>query len=207
MILQVEVRQTFCRVGAELIEQEIYEASNDPTTCEITPVDRTENAEKATSKGFELSGEFLFSDNFRVSGTLGVLDAKFVRYIGNVKGTDQDLSGSKIGAAPATTASANFIYDTEAFGGEFSARVGMNYRSTVSNARSKAGRGFPTEVPAFTLVNAGITQSWDNYRISLNVTNLLNKEYFTSADNSMIGRAVTYNPRRIMLRWTMEFGG
>lgn len=205
--MQVEVRQTFCNVDGVLILQEIFNQTNDPDSCTITPVDRTENAEKATSKGFELSGDFLVTEQLKVSGSIGVLDAKFVRYIGNVQGTDQDISGSKIGAAPSFTASANVEYNMDAMGGELSARVGMSHRSSVSNARSKASLGFPTEVPAFTLVNAGITQSWDNQRLSLNVSNLLNKDYFTSTDNSMIGRAATYNPRRITLRWTMEFEG
>ncbi|WP_339865432.1 TonB-dependent receptor [Paremcibacter congregatus] len=205
--MQVEVRQTACLKDGVLIDQEIFDQTNDPATCVITPIDRTENAEKATSKGFEISGDFLITEQLKLSGSLGILDAKFVRYIGNVKGTDQDLSGSKIGAAPSVTASAAAEYTMDALGGELSGRIGMTHRSSVSNARSQASLGFPTEVPAFTLVNAGITQSWENHRVSLNVSNLLDKEYFTSTDNSMIGRAATYNPRRFTVRWTMEFGG
>ncbi len=205
---QVEVREAFCRVGSELIPQEVYEQSNDPLTCEITPVDRTENAKKARSKGIELSGDFLITDNLKFGAAFGYLNAEFVEYVGSVLGTDQDLSGTKIGAAPSTTASANLQYDFEAFGGDTSARLVWSYRSEVSNARSRGLTDrFPTQVPSFHLLNASVSQAWDQHRLSLNVDNLFNEQYFTGSDNSMIGRALSYNPRRFMLRWTMEFDG
>lgn len=204
--MQVDVRQAFCRVGTELIPQRIFELTNDPLDCEITQVDRTENADKAVSKGLELSATYLFTDAFKMNASLGLLDAKFKRYIGNVEGTDQDLSGSDIGAAPGTTANVNATYTFfDVLGGELYTNLNWSYRGSVSNARSKVS-GFPQEIPSYSLVNLSINQIWDTQRLSFTVKNLLDKEYFTSSDNSMIGRAVTFNPRYYMLRWTMEFG-
>ncbi len=203
--LQVEVRQSFCNVEGVLVPQDTFTG----TDCLITPVDRTVNAEKAQSKGFEFSAQGLVTEQFQVGLSVGYLDAKYKEFVTSLRGTEQDLAGQRIGQAPKWTASANMTYDFEVAGGDMTARAEWVYRSAGAVGIVQAAAAtFPTRVPSFSLVNLRLNQRWDNHGISLNVENLLNTEYFTGTDGfSFGGTLVDYNPRTFFLRWTTEFGG
>jgi len=203
--LQVEVRQSFCNNGGVLIPIDEFDGPD----CLITPVDRTVNAEKAQSKGFEFSAQGLVTDSFQVGLSVGYLNAKYKEFVTSLRGTDQDLSGQRIGQAPKWTASANMQYDFEMAGGEMTARAEWVYRSTGAVGIVQAAAStFPQRVPSFSLVNLRLNQQWENHGLSLNIENLLNTQYFTGTDGfSWGGTLVDYNPRTFFLRWTTEFGG
>lgn len=203
--LQVEVRQSFCNVDGVLVPIDDFVGAG----CLITPVDRTVNAEKARSKGFELSTQALLTPQLQFGAALGYLDANYVEFVTSLRGTEQDLAGQRIGQAPKWTVSANLQYDFQFAGGDTTARVEWVHRSrgAVGIVQAAADR-FPTQVPSFSLVNLRFNQSWDNNGLSLNIENLLNTEYFTGTDGfSFGGTLVDYNPRTFFLRWTTEFGG
>ncbi len=203
--LQVEVRQSFCNVDGVLVPIDEFVG----TGCLITPVDRTVNAEKARSKGFELSTQALLTPQLQFGAALGYLDAEYVEFVTSLRGSDQDLAGQRIGQAPKWTVSANLQYDFEVAGGETTARVEWVHRSRGAVGIVQAAADtFPTQVPSFSLVNLRLNQRWENNGLSLNIENLLNTEYFTGTDGfSFGGTLVDYNPRTFFLRWTTEFGG
>ena len=201
--LQVETRESFCLVGTMLVPIDEFTG----TGCVITPVDNTYNAEKARSKGAEISATARVTDQFTVGGALGYVDAEYVDFLASLRGTDADLSGQRLGRAPKLTASANAQFDYDAFGGEGFIRGEWSYRSEGSPGLvQSASDTFPQLVPSFHLFNLRAGQSWGNNRIVATVENVFGEEYFTGTDDfSWGGTMLDYNPRRYSVRFTTEF--
>ena len=201
--MQVEVRESFCTNNpANPIPIDEYVG----TDCLITPLDRTVNANKARSKGFELAAFAKPIDMLELRGGLGYTDAKFVDFRDTVRNTPQDLSGERLGNAPRWTAFAgakvNFdIGDAEAyFGGDWT------YRSSATlGVAQRATTLFPDKIPGFGIVSLQAGMDFGNHRISANVNNLLGSEYYTGVDRfSFGGTQVDYHPTEWMLRWSVE---
>ena len=201
--LQVVIRESFCNVNGTLVPQDTFTGTN----CLITPVDRTVNANKATSSGVEVSGTVQVSDQLTVGGSVGYIDAKYKDFVTSLRNSTQDLSGDRLGKAPKWTLSANAQYDYSAFGGEGFVRGEFSHRSEASaGIVQSASSTFPQAVPSFSLVNLRVGQSWGRNKIVASVENVLEEEYFTGTDGfSWGGVMLDYNPRRFSVRFTTEF--
>lgn len=202
--LQVEVRESFC--------------TNDPsnpipiddftgTNCLITPLDRTVNANKARSQGFELSTVIRPLDGLTLRGGVGYVDAKFIDFRDTVRNTPQDLSGRRLGNAPKWTAFAGIKYDFN-IGDNAEAYVGAdwNYRSsTALGVVQQVAAQFPGQIPAFGIVNAQAGIDFGNHKLAFNVKNLLSSNYYTGSDGfSWGGTLLDHHPTEWFVRWSIE---
>ncbi len=200
---QVDVRQSFCRVGSDLIPLDEFTG----TDCLITPVDRTDNANKARSRGIEFAMQGLVTNRLKAGFTLGYLDAKFIDFVTNLRGSTQDVSGERIGQAPKWTASAHAEYFFPITGhAEGFLRGEWSYRSEGAlDIVQRASNTFPTRVPSYHIFNLRTGINWENHNLSLSVNNILNKDYYTGADGFSYGGAtLDFNPRTWFVRWTTK---
>lgn len=91
---------------------------------------RTENAGKSRIQGIELEGTVRVSPRFRIDGSLGLLDAKYQKYVSVIAGVPTDVSGRKLKQAPEVTGSLGMSY-TLPLGEQMDAtfRADATYRS------------------------------------------------------------------------------
>ncbi|MEP2988655.1 MAG: TonB-dependent receptor [Parasphingorhabdus sp.] len=201
--MQVELREQFC--------------TNDPanpvpidqfvgTGCVITPLDRTVNANKARSKGFELAAVVKPLDGLTLRGALGFTDAKFVDFRDTVRNTPADLSGQRIGLAPKWTGSAGAQYDFAV--GDAEANIGIDWsiRSSADlGLVQRAANNFPGKIPAYGTVDIRGGIDFGNHRLNIKFENILGSDYYTGTDGFSFGGAqVDYHPTSYFISWTAE---
>lgn len=141
---------------------------------------RTENAGKSRIQGVELEGDFRVSSAFRLTGSLGYLHAKYLRYSSVIAGVETDVSYRKPRQAPEITASGSAIY-TIATSDRTDAtfRVDANYRTKtyidVENTEMLAA-------PDHVILNASADFQLpvDGLSLRLAVDNLTNKRVITA---------------------------
>lgn len=162
------------------------------------------NAGKGTIDGVEIEYQFLPTPNWMISGNLAWLDAEYDEYFDRgVNVADRQ----KFTNAPRFQGAVNVEYRTPlANGGHLSARVGYNYQSEVwpttdlSPAIRQDGYG---------LLNAGVIWKVDDaWSLSLQGSNLTNKEYRTTGYNIAAYGVLTgfYGaPRQVSLSATYRF--
>lgn len=116
---------------------------------------RTENAGKSRIQGLEAETAVRITPELRFSGSLGLLDAKYQRYVSVIAGVPTDVSFRKPKQAPKLTASGSLAYEaalTDDVTGTF--RVDAAYRSRtyidVENTPS-------LQAPDHAIVNASAT--------------------------------------------------
>lgn len=199
--------QTLCQPigGGPLI---VVTPSTDLSQCSSRPSGTfVTNLPSARSQGVELSAAARVTDGVTVNGSLGYLDAKYVRGQGIVGGVATTLDGLRIGNAPQWTASANVEKRFPLFGGDATAALNWSYRGkTTLGVVEQSSQVFPTVVDPISLFNLRLTQDWGKNRLSLNVENLLEKEYYTGSDGfTYIGAPLSYHPRTWSVKWTTEF--
>ncbi len=153
------------------------------------------NAGKGTVNGVELEYQWQLADNWRLTGNLAWLDAKYDEFISrgvNVASTQTFTN------APEFSGAVNLQYATElANGGNLSARVGYSQQSGVWPTTDLHPDIFQ---PGYGLVNAGaIWTVNDNWSLSLQGSNLADKEYRTTGYNFVTALGVLsgfYGPPR-----------
>ncbi|MCB2060063.1 MAG: TonB-dependent receptor [Novosphingobium sp.] len=74
---------------------------------------RTENAGKSRIQGLEFELAARVSSNFRLESSLGLLDAKYQRYVSVIAGVPTDVSGRTPKQAPDITANLSLVYDAQ----------------------------------------------------------------------------------------------
>lgn len=74
------------------------------------PVVRTENAGKSRINGLELEGDLRVSPRLRINAALGLLDAKYQKYVSVIAGVPTDVSFRKLKQAPDITANLGVAY-------------------------------------------------------------------------------------------------
>jgi iron complex outermembrane receptor protein len=149
------------------------------------------NAGKGTVQGLEAEYQWLLSDAFTISGNLAWLDAQYDEFLfaGVDIANEQEFTN-----APEFSGAINLEWRT-AVGdaGELTARVGYSYQSEVvatteiirSNVPPAAPFGrLPISQDGYGLVTAGVVwQSGGPWSVSLQGTNLTDKEYLTTGYN------------------------
>ncbi len=146
------------------------------------------NAGKGTVNGVEFEYQWLPTANWRISGNLAWLDAKYDEYMfKNVNIADQQ----EFTNAPDFSGAVNLEYRMDlSNGGNLSARVGYSYQSDVV-ATSEVTRDpvtnavtLPITQDGYGLVGAGVI--WkvnDAWQFSLQGSNLADEEYRTTGYN------------------------
>ena len=145
------------------------------------------NAGKARFQGFEgeasakVARDFATAgDSLTLSGTVGYIDAKYLRYITNIASKPTDVAPfRKVQNTPKWTASGSLAYDTPIGAGS------LNFNTTVSY-RSKT---YQFEIPnpffdqkGYALFDASLVYraAGDRWSVGLHGKNLLDKQYKTS---------------------------
>nr|WP_242653374.1 TonB-dependent receptor [Sphingomonas jatrophae] len=111
-------------------DQQLLISTVSPTTGLL--VVRNENAGKSRIQGVELEGNVRVTPAFSLVGSLGYLDAKYLRYTSVINGVPTDVSGRVPKQAPDLTGSLSGVIQTplsERVNGTF--RVDAAYRSEV----------------------------------------------------------------------------
>ena len=200
-------RQTLCVLKSDGSIVPVTSALDLSTCSRQLQVDGTQNLPKARSKGAEFSFRANVTPTTTLFGSLGYLDAKYVKGTGRVGGQDVDLSGIKIGNAPKWTLSAGAQQDFDFLGGEASLGATWTYRSKTSlGVTETANLTFPSAVDSISLLNLRLVQKWGGNKITFNVDNVLGSEYYTATEGfSFVGPQLTYNPRTWSVKWTSEF--
>lgn len=201
--MQVELRETFC--------------TNDPANpipvddfvgpgCLLAPLDRTVNANKARSQGFELSGQIRPTAAITLRAGVGYVDAKFIDFRDTVRNTPADLSGLRLANAPQWTgfAGANYAFTV----GKADADIGINwnYRSSAAQGVVETvGNKFPTQIPAFGTVDLNAGLDFGNHKFSFNAKNILGSDYYTGSDSFSIGGTlIDRHPTEWFVRWSIK---
>ncbi|MBV7257488.1 TonB-dependent receptor [Pacificimonas sp. WHA3] len=142
-----------------------------------------ENAEKAVSKGIELSANALVTDGLTVNASVGYLDAKYKTFVSFIDGENRVLDGRTIPNSPKWTLAADVEYafdvndDMEAY-----VRGEWNYRDSIRSSNSALIRtGFPWEVPAWDVFNMRAGIETGRYTFSVYAENLFDSNYYTNA--------------------------
>ncbi|MES2045122.1 MAG: TonB-dependent receptor [Pseudomonadota bacterium] len=203
---QFLVRQGLCQLPSGALVP--VTASLDLSTCKQQfQVDTVTNLPRARSRGFELSATARPFGGLTIGGSVGYLDAKYVRGSGLINGAQTNLAGIRIGNAPPWTASANIDETFPALGGKSSIGLNWSYRSGTSlGVVEQATQTFPGSVKPISLFNLRLSQTWGKSRLIFTVNNLLNRKYYTAVEGfSFVGPQLTYNPRTWAIHWTSEF--
>jgi iron complex outermembrane receptor protein len=149
------------------------------------------NAGQGTVQGLEAEYQWLLTDGFTISGNLAWLDTEYDEFLfaGVDIANEQEFTN-----APEFSGAINLEWRT-AVGdaGELTARVGYSYQSeviaTTEILRSNVPPGAPFGRPpisqdGYGLVSAGVVwQSGGPWSVSLQGTNLTDKEYLTTGYN------------------------
>ncbi|MDQ3228602.1 MAG: TonB-dependent receptor [Pseudomonadota bacterium] len=183
------------------------------------------NAGSGTVNGFELEYQWLPSEHWLISGNLAWLDAKYDEFLyfdtnPAVRRTVDIADEQEFTNAPKFSGALNVEWRTDlGNGGNLSARVGYAYQSEVVATTEILRASRPPVAPfgrppitedGYGLVNAGVIwQVNDAWRLSLQGTNLADKEYRTTGYN--LNQAIgTYTgfygpPRQYTLSARFEF--
>lgn len=200
-------RSTLCVLAANGQIVPVTSALDLSTCSRQLQVDGTQNLPKARSKGAEISTRVRVTDGLTLDGSLGYLDAKYVKGIGTVGGAPTNLAGIKIGNAPKFTASAGVEQQFDIFGGEATIALNWTYRAKTSlGVTETSNLTFPSAVDSISLFNLRLSQSWGKNRVGINIDNLFDKEYYTASEGfSFVGPQLSYNPRTWSVKFTTEF--
>ncbi|MDE0680532.1 MAG: TonB-dependent receptor [Gammaproteobacteria bacterium] len=197
--MQVRLAQTRCTPGQEIVPSP---ADCPPNGTGFAPLNVVANADSASSQGLEISTQTLVGDSITLMGAIGFMDAKFDSFTNAPQG---DVSGEELPSAPETTASVSGQYDWEANGFSGYVRLTANYRSEmVARFSDIPASVFPRVSPSATILNLQAGLDWSNHSLTLNVSNLLDEDYYSGVDSfSHSGAVTTPGGQFVNLAWTM----
>ena len=156
------------------------------TFCGITT-----NAGKARFRGVELETNARIAQDFasagdrlNFAGTLGYLDAKYLKFITNIAGVGPvDVAANrKIQNTPEWTLSGSLDYNTPAAGGRLDLNTTVSYRSSSQQFELHTPG---LDQPGFALWDANLVwrSSGNRYELGLHGKNLLDKKYIVAGYN------------------------
>lgn len=150
---------------------------------------QTSNAEKAHSQGIELEGTYFLTDNWELSGSLGIIQAKYDDYDTGASNFD----GEKIENTPSHTASITLTYRNP---NGFYGLIDLKNQGKVhfyDNTNQKF-----LEEDSHTVANIKIgykTSNWDIYGY---VNNLTDEDYITNYMSKTDLSIATFNDPRFI---------
>lgn len=154
---------------AKRLDAQTHSSAQVPSTGIFTEF--YDNAARATHQGVEASMDWFLTDQFRLLGSIGLLDAKFDRY-DNPDPTAYNPQGRQVAHAPKYTFN---------FGSEFYANAAWVLRANVegkdafyfSDSNNAKSNGYA-------LLNASADYKYDkHWKVSVWARNLLDKDYAT----------------------------
>jgi iron complex outermembrane receptor protein len=134
----------------------------------------TDNAAQSTIKGLEVEFKFEPTEDFKLDGSVGYLDAVYDEYTIDIPPTD--FSGNSLNYAPEYTAHLGAEYVITLDDAYLTARFDWSYRSDTYFDR--ANTALDTQ-EAYSLVNGRLRYDADAYYVDFWVKNLTDKEYVT----------------------------
>ena len=135
----------------------------------------TDNANKAHSQGIELDGTYYMTDNLNLSGSLGLIQAKYDDFYNGKR----NFNGGRIQETPRYTASIGLSYYAD--NGIYS-RLDINAlgSNTFFNSSYNNGEGKILKVDGAVTSNAKIGYRIGDWDIYAYIKNITNEEYITS---------------------------
>ncbi len=153
------------------------------------------NAGKARMQGLELETRAKIIDgpggSLTFTGSLGYIDAKFLKYIANIASVPTDVAAfRKVQNTPAWTGNASLTYAMPLGDGRVDLTGGMSFKSTTNNF--EVANPF-LDQPAYHLFDASLVYHAPDNRWTIGVfgKNLANVRYKTSGYAFVAGNATT----------------
>ena len=151
------------------------------------------NAGKARMQGFEFESKLRLGA-LTLSGSLGYIDAKFLKYVANIGGVPTDVAQfRKVQNTPAWTGSASASYAVPVGEGRLNIGGGVSFKSTTHQFEVPLPQ---FDQPAYQLFDASLVYHAPGNRWSLGVfgKNLTNERIKTSGYAFLRGNATTGVP-------------
>jgi len=206
---QATIRESFCRLpDGSLVPNDGSVPIED---CLITPLDRIENADEASSKGLEFTASWAPVENWLFGLSAGYLDAKFESFEDvPIGGNVVDLSGEPMPNAPEWTATVTGQYDFQVGSSDAYARLEWSYRDSynigLSDPDDASRQVWPYVTRSYSVLNFRTGMDWGRSRLALTIDNLLGEDYTTGMDGfSYSGAMVDTHPTFWNLRYTVRF--
>ncbi|MEM6905928.1 MAG: TonB-dependent receptor, partial [Pseudomonadota bacterium] len=184
--MEVGVRVEYGPVTADLAG--FYAQVRDKQIVEVVPggAQRISNAGKVETYGAEASLLVELGEELTLDGSVGVLEANATDFRTTIFGAGglvpADLSGNDLTFAPSLTYSAGLSYEgREGFFASARVNGSTGYFFDAANTLRQ---------PAFATVDLEAGYEYENFRFSVWVNNVFDKEFFTTALNTPRGTLV-----------------
>jgi iron complex outermembrane receptor protein len=172
-----------------------------------------DNVGKASIDGAELDLIAQVTDNWTLSGNLGLLDAKYDSFFTDLyaEGTPRDFSYLELRRAPDVSYSLSSNYERDIGAGTAGFRIAYNWRSDYEGTLDNhAGTG----IDAFGLLDASLSYQYANWSMALFGNNLTDEDAYSHTyavvPNALGGTfwkfATPRMPRNYGVQLTYEFG-
>ncbi|HEX5649694.1 MAG TPA: TonB-dependent receptor [Steroidobacteraceae bacterium] len=172
-----------------------------------------DNVGKATIDGVELDFVGRVTDDWTLSGSLGLLDAGYDEFYTDLfaTGTPEDFTHLELRRAPDVTYTVASDYARDIGPGNAHFRVSYNWRSDYEGTLDNHSG---TAIDAFGVLDASLSYSWGNWTAALFGTNLTDEDAYSHTyavvPNSLGGTlwkfATPRVPRNYGVQVTYEFG-
>ena len=136
------------------------------------PFTAQQNAGKATIKGLEMEATALLSQNLTASLNYSLTDAVYDELISG----EQDLSGNRIEQTPRHAVNLDLMYAVAVGRGELAFALNYSYRSEKTFGQDEAAEIDVTPLTDYAKLNADVSYSINNWRVSVWGKNLTNEQ-------------------------------
>lgn len=137
---------------------------------------RAENAAQSTVWGLEAEFQALITENLRIDGSAGYLEAEYDEYLVERPPPGADFSGNTLNHAPENMYNLGVQYDRDLSRGALTARV--DYVRRGDSYFDRANTDFDLQ-EAYGLISANIRYEQDSWFVALYGKNLGDEEYVT----------------------------
>ena len=175
---ELGVKTRFWENRAQLNLTGYYTDYTDLVTGVITvneagfPFTSQQNAGKATIKGLELEATALLSQNLTASLSYSLTDAIYDELVSG----ESDLSGNRIEQTPKHAVNMDLMYAVAVGQGQLAFALNYSYRSEKTFGQDEAAEIGVTPLTDYAKLNADVSYSINNWRVSVWGKNLTNEQ-------------------------------